>query len=54
MSFSIERYKEESKKLDTTGIDWQAVTAPALSVAPLGHACVHGSHPHRIPGVLEL
>ncbi len=50
MSFSIERYKEESKKLDTAGIDWPAVTASPLSKGDL--FC--GSHPHRIPGVLEL
>jgi len=29
MSFSIDRYKEESKKLDTAGIDWDAVTLEA-------------------------
>ncbi len=39
MSFSIERYKEESKKLDTTGIDWQAVTASPLSKGDL--FCLH-------------
>jgi len=31
MSFSIERYKEESKKLDTAGIDWNAVAEHPLS-----------------------
>ena len=39
MSFSIERYKEESKKLDTAGIDWQAVTASPLSKGDL--FCLH-------------
>src|SRR5947209_16874170 len=39
MSFSIERYKEESKKLDTSGIDWQAVTASPLSKGDL--FCLH-------------
>jgi len=39
MSFSIERYKEESKKLDTTGIDWRAVTASPLSKGDL--FCLH-------------
>ena len=29
MSFSIERYKEESKKVDTAGIDWDAVKQAA-------------------------
>ncbi len=35
MSFSIERYKEESRKLDTTGIDWAAVPASPLSKGDL-------------------
>src|SRR5256712_11655982 len=39
MSFSIERYKEESRKLDTTGIDWKAVTASPLSKGDL--FCLH-------------
>ena len=39
MSFSIERYKEESKKLDTTGIDWDAVTEHPLSKGDL--FCLH-------------
>jgi hypothetical protein len=39
MSFSIERYKEESRKLDTTGIDWEAVTASPLSKGDL--FCLH-------------
>ena len=30
MSFSIERYKEESKTLDTAGIAWDAVAADGL------------------------
>ena len=39
MSFSIERYKEESRKLDTAGIDWQSVTANPLSKGDL--FCLH-------------
>ena len=39
MSFSIERYKEESKKLDTAGIDWEAVAAKPLSKGDL--FCLH-------------
>jgi hypothetical protein len=39
MSFSIERYKEESKKLDTAGIAWDAVAASALSKGDL--FCLH-------------
>lgn len=39
MSFSIERYKEESKKLDTTGIAWEEVTARPLSRGDL--FCLH-------------
>jgi hypothetical protein len=39
MSFSIERYKEESKKLDTTGVDWEAVTRHGLSKGDL--FCLH-------------
>src|SRR5579864_7680436 len=39
MSFSIERYKEESKKLDTTGLDWDQVTAHSLSKGDL--FCLH-------------
>jgi hypothetical protein len=39
MSFSIERYKEESRKLDTTGIDWDAVPEHALSKGDL--FCLH-------------
>ncbi len=39
MSFSIERYKEESRKLDTAGIDWEAVTARPLSKGDL--FCLH-------------
>ena len=31
MSFSIERYKEESKKVDITGIAWEEVAAHPLS-----------------------
>src|SRR5258708_39905994 len=39
MRFSIERYKEESKKLDTAGIDWNAVTSSPLSNGDL--FCLH-------------
>jgi len=39
MSFSIERYKEESKKLDTTGIAWNAVAEHPLSKGDL--FCLH-------------
>src|SRR3989449_10263626 len=39
MSFSIERYKEESKKADTTGIPWDEVTAHPLSKGDL--FCLH-------------
>jgi hypothetical protein len=39
MSFSIERYKEESKKLDTTGVRWQDVTEHPLSNGDL--FCLH-------------
>src|SRR5258708_703120 len=39
MSFSIERYKEESKKVDTTGIDWEAVKQHGLSKGDL--FCLH-------------
>ena len=39
MSFSIERYKEESKKLDTAGIAWDEVTANQLSKGDL--FCLH-------------
>ena len=39
MSFSIERYKEESRKLDTTGIRWEDVGARPLSKGDL--FCLH-------------
>jgi len=39
MSFSIERYKEESKKVDTAGVAWDAVTRHALSKGDL--FCLH-------------
>ena len=39
MSFSIERYKEESKKLDITGVAWEEVTANHLSKGDL--FCLH-------------
>lgn len=39
MSFSIERYKEESKKLDTSGIAWEDVTRHPLSKGDL--FCLH-------------
>src|SRR3977135_2552778 len=35
MTFSIDRYKEESKKLDTTGMDWAGVRANPLSKGDL-------------------
>jgi hypothetical protein len=39
MSFSIERYKEESKKLDTAGVEWDAVIQYGLSKGDL--FCLH-------------
>ena len=39
MSFSIERYKEESRKLDVTGLEWEAVTRHGLSKGDL--FCLH-------------
>src|SRR2546423_1504849 len=39
MSFSIERYKEESRKVDVTGIEWDEVTASPLSRGDL--FCLH-------------
>ena len=39
MSFSIERYKEESKKLDTSGIAWDEVAQHPLSRGDL--FCLH-------------
>ncbi len=39
MSFSIERYKEESKKVDVTGIAWDEVAAHPLSKGDL--FCMH-------------
>ena len=39
MSFSIERYKEESKKLDTAGIAWDDVSSYPLSKGDL--FCLH-------------
>ena len=39
MSFSIERYKEESKKLDVAGVAWEEVTASELSKGDL--FCLH-------------
>ena len=39
MSFSIERYKEESKKVDVTGIAWDEVSAHPLSKGDL--FCLH-------------
>jgi hypothetical protein len=35
MSFSIERYKEESKKVDVTGVAWGEVTSHPLSKGDL-------------------
>src|SRR6266581_4188871 len=39
MSFSIERYKEESKKVDVTGIEWDQVAVHPLSKGDL--FCLH-------------
>ena len=39
MSFSIERYKEESKKLDTAGVRWEDVVNHPLSKGDL--FCLH-------------
>ena len=39
MSFSIDRYKEESRKLDTTGVRWDEVTGHPLSKGDL--YCLH-------------
>ena len=39
MTFSIERYKEESKKLNTAGIAWEAVAENPLSKGDL--FCLH-------------
>ena len=39
MTFSIDRYKAESRKLDTTGIDWDDVREHALSKGDL--FCLH-------------
>jgi hypothetical protein len=39
LSFSIERYKEESKKLDTAGVAWDTVTEHGLSRGDL--FCLH-------------
>jgi hypothetical protein len=39
MSFSIERYKEESKKLDTSGVAWDQVRSATLSKGDL--FCLH-------------
>src|SRR5205823_12369375 len=39
MSFSIERYKEESRKVDVTGIEWDEVTASPLYRGDL--FCLH-------------
>jgi hypothetical protein len=39
MSFSIERYKEESKKLDTSGVAWDQVRSEPLSKGDL--FCLH-------------
>jgi len=35
MSFSIERYKEESRKLDTTGVEWDKIRDYPLSKGDL-------------------
>lgn len=39
MSFSIERYKQESRKLDTAGVDWDRVPESELSKGDL--FCLH-------------
>ena len=39
MSFSIERYKEESKRLDTTGVAWEDVSRYPLAKGDL--FCLH-------------
>ncbi|HEV2954232.1 MAG TPA: acyl-ACP desaturase [Candidatus Dormibacteraeota bacterium] len=39
MSFTIDRYKEESRKVDVTGVDWSAVTQHPLSSGDL--YCLH-------------
>ncbi|HLQ35672.1 MAG TPA: ferritin-like domain-containing protein [Chloroflexota bacterium] len=39
MSFSIERYKEESRKLDIAGVNWEQVTDSRLSKGDL--FCLH-------------
>jgi hypothetical protein len=39
VSFSIERYKEESRKVDVTGIAWDEVASHALSKGDL--FCLH-------------
>jgi Fatty acid desaturase len=39
MSFSIERYKEESRKLDVSGIAWQEISEQPLSKGDL--YCLH-------------
>ena len=39
MSFSIERYKEESRKLDIAGVSWEEVAAHPLSKGDL--FCLH-------------
>ncbi len=39
MSFSIERYKEESRKLDIAGVSWEQVTGSRLSKGDL--FCLH-------------
>ena len=39
MSFSIERYKEESRKVDVTGVAWEEVTTHPLSKGDL--FCLH-------------
>jgi len=39
MSFSIERYKEESKKVETAGVLWEEVTSSKLSNGDL--FCLH-------------
>ena len=47
MSFSIERYKEESKKVDVTGIAWDDVGKHTLSKGDL--FCLHYMMERRWP-----
>jgi hypothetical protein len=48
MSFSIERYKEESGKVDTSGIAWETVKDHGLSKGDL--FCFHAPSTGASPG----